>query len=91
VHRRHAVGVWADRFGPQADAARVRVLFVASIWPAYLVLTAPGATPAVIIAMNMLDNFIFATCIGAAYALLAEAFPRSVRSSGPVAALTRSG
>jgi MFS family permease len=77
-----AVGAWADRFGRKRLLFAERLLFVASIYPAYLILTSPDATPVVIIAINMLDNFLFAMCIGSIYAFLAEAFPRSVRSSG---------
>jgi MFS family permease len=36
----------------------------------------------VIVALNMLLNFIFSTGMGASYAFLTEAFPKSVRSSG---------
>ena len=35
-----------------------------------------------IVAVNMLLNFMFAVGIGAMYAFLSEAFPQSVRSSG---------
>jgi MFS family permease len=77
-----AVGVWLDRFGRKRMLLWERAIFIASIYPAYLVLTSPTATPVVIVAVNMLDNFLFAICIGSLYAFYAEAFPRSVRSSG---------
>lgn len=77
-----AVGAWSDRFGRKPMLVVSRLLFVASIYPVYLVLTSPGATPAVIIGVNMVENFLFAIGIGAVYAFLAEAFPSSVRSSG---------
>ena len=76
------VGAWADRFGRKPMLVASRVIFVLVLYPAYLALTSPGATPAVIISINMLLNFIFSVGIGAVYAFLSEAFPRSVRSSG---------
>jgi hypothetical protein len=36
----------------------------------------------VIVVVNVLLNFLFATGLGAMYAFLLEAFPKSVRSSG---------
>jgi MFS family permease len=77
-----AVGAWADRFGRKLMLVVSRVIFVLVVYPAYLMLTSPQATPAVIIAINMLLNFIFSLGIGAIYAFLPEAFPKSVRSSG---------
>lgn len=77
-----AVGVWADRFGRKRMLVVSRVVFVASIYPAYLVLTSVGATSAVIVATNMVNNFLFAIGLGALYAFLPEAFPQAVRSSG---------
>src|SRR5262249_43969319 len=59
-----------------------RVIFVLVIYPAYMILTSPQATPALIILINMLLNFVFSLGIGAIYAFLPEAFPKSVRSSG---------
>jgi len=77
-----ALGAWLDRFGRKRMLVWARVVFVASIYPAYLILAAPGATPVTIVAVNMVDNFLFAIGIGALYAFLPEAFPRAVRSSG---------
>ena len=77
-----ATGAWLDRFGRKRMLLIVRVIFVISIYPAYLVLTAPTATPAVILVVNMVDNFLFQLGIGAVYAWLAEGFPKAVRSSG---------
>jgi MFS family permease len=76
------VGAWADRFGRKRMLAAERLLFVVSIYPAYLLLTSAKATPIVLIVVNMVCNFLFAISIGSIYAFLAEAFPRSVRSSG---------
>ena len=77
-----AVGAWADRFGRKLMLVLSRVVFVLAMYPAYLLLTSPTATPGKIIAFNMLLNFIFSVGIGAIYAFLPEAFPKSVRSSG---------
>ena len=59
-----------------------RVLFVVIILPAYLVLTSSSAAASLIVAVNMVINFVFSIGIGATYAFLSEAFPKSVRSSG---------
>jgi MFS family permease len=77
-----ALGAWADRFGRKPMLIASRVVFVIIIYPAYLVITSPAATAPVIVTLNMLLNFIFSVGIGAIYAFLTEAFPRSVRSSG---------
>jgi len=76
------VGAWADRFGRKLMLVLTRVIFVLIVYPAYLILTSPEATPALIILMNMFLNFVFFLGIGAIYAFLPEAFPKSVRSSG---------
>jgi MFS family permease len=77
-----AAGAWADRFGRKAMLITLRVLFVVMIYPAYFVLTSPTTTPGIILSINMLLNFVFSSGIGAMYAFLLEAFPKSVRSSG---------
>ena len=77
-----AAGVWADRFGRKTMLVASRLVFVAMLYPAYVVMTSPGATPAEVVLVNMLLNGTFSTGIGAAYAFLAEAFPASVRASG---------
>jgi MFS family permease len=77
-----AFGVWADRFGRKRVLVTARVVFLAVIYPTYVMLTSPDASPAAIIAGNMFINFVFATGIGGFYAFVAEAFPHSVRSSG---------
>ena len=77
-----AVGVWADRFGRKLMLVMTRVIFILVVYPAYLMLTSPQATPGAIVAINMLLNFVFSLGIGAIYAFLPEAFPKSVRSSG---------
>ncbi len=77
-----AVGVWADRFGRKTMLIATRAIFVLMIYPGYLMLTSPAATPWVVVTINVLLNFVFSTAIGASYAFLLEAFPKSVRSSG---------
>ena len=77
-----ALGVWLDRFGRKRMLMLSRVLFVVIIYPAYVVLTSPSAAASVIVAVNMFINFVFSIGIGATYAFLSEAFPKSVRSSG---------
>jgi len=77
-----ALGVWIDRFGRKPMLIASRVIFVLILYPAYRILTAPDATPLVILTINTLINLIFSIGIGAVYAFLAEAFPKSVRSSG---------
>jgi MFS family permease len=77
-----ALGVWVDRFGRKRMLVVSRLLFLAMIYPAYSMITSADATVGVIVAVNMLLNFMFAVGIGALYAFLSEAFPQSVRSSG---------
>jgi MFS family permease len=76
------VGVWADRFGRKTMLIAWRAIFALAIYPAYRIITATDATPAVIVAMNMLLNALFSAGLGAMYAFLPEAFPKAVRSSG---------
>ena len=77
-----AAGVWADRFGRKRMLVGFRAIFLLVLYPSYLAMTSASATPAVIIATNMLLNFVFSAGIGAAYAFVLEAFPKSVRSTG---------
>jgi MFS family permease len=77
-----AMGVWADRFGRKRMLIAWRVLFLAVVYPVYVLLTSPDASPVTILAANMFVSFIFAAGIGGIYAFMAEAFPQSVRSSG---------
>jgi MFS family permease len=77
-----AVGAWADRFGRKPMLIASRVIFVIIIYPLYLIITSPTASASMIVTLNMLLNFIFSIGIGATYAFLTEAFPKSVRSSG---------
>jgi MFS family permease len=77
-----ALGVWLDRFGRKTMLLASRIVFVLTVYPAYRLLTAADATVPEMIVINVLMNVVFSTGMGAAYAFLAEAFPRSVRSSG---------
>ena len=77
-----ALGAWLDRFGRKPVLVVSRLLFLAMVYPAYTIITAPDATVGGIVAVNMLLNFMFGVGIGPIYAFLSEAFPQSVRSSG---------
>jgi MFS family permease len=77
-----ALGVWMDRFGRKPMLVLSRVIFVLAIFPAYLFMTSSGTTPAVIVGINMLLNFLYSVGLGAMYAFMCEAFPKAVRSSG---------
>lgn len=76
------LGVLLDRFGRKPMLVLSRVVFVLIVYPVYVVTTSPDATALTIVLCNLLLNFVFAVGIGAIYALLPEAFPASVRSSG---------
>jgi MFS family permease len=76
------IGVWADQFGRKPVFVGVRLLYVLLTYPAFLLITAPGSTPALIISVNMALNFVSSIATGGLYALLSEAFPKAVRSSG---------
>jgi len=77
-----AVGVAADRFGRKRMLIASRVLFLIVLYPSYVVLTAPSASPVLIVTINMFLNFVFSITLGSIYAFLPEAFPAAVRSSG---------
>jgi len=76
------VGVWADRFGRKAVLVGARLVFAASIYPAFLVLTSPASSLAALFAVYMAISAVFAMGIVPVYAFLLEAFPKAVRSSG---------
>ena len=76
------IGVWADQFGRKPVFVGVRLFYIALTYPAYLLMTAQGSTPMTIILVNMGLNFISSMAIGGLYALMSEAFPKAVRSSG---------
>ena len=76
------LGVWLDQFGRKPVFVSIRVVYILATYPAYLLMTSHGSTPTLIIAVNMGLNFVSALSFGGIYALLSEAFPKSVRSSG---------
>jgi MFS family permease len=78
----YSIGVWADRFGRKRVLIAWRVALIVVVYPLFQVMTAPDADATTIVVSNVCFNILFASGIGAAYALLAEAFPQSVRSSG---------
>jgi hypothetical protein len=59
-----------------------RVIFLVVVYQAYLMMTAKGATLETIVLVNVFLNFILAVSYGGLYALLTEAFPKAVRSTG---------
>ena len=75
-------GVWADRFGRKTLLVATRVVFAASIYPAFLVLTSPESSLVSLFAVYMALSAVFAMSIVPMYAFLLEAFPKAVRSSG---------
>ena len=76
------IGVWADQFGRKPVFVGVRLLYIALTYPGFLLITAAGSTPGLIIGVNMALNFVSSIATGGLYALLSEAFPKAVRSSG---------
>jgi MFS family permease len=77
-----AAGVWADRFGRKAVLIGSRLVFLASIYPAFLVLTSSESSLAARFAVYMALSAVFSMGIVPMYAFLLEAFPKAVRSSG---------
>jgi len=75
-------GVWADRFGRKAVLTASRLVFAASIYPAFVVLTSPESSLAALFAVYMAISAMFSMGIVPVYAFLLEAFPKAVRSSG---------
>src|SRR5262249_27533412 len=76
------VGASIDRFGRKRALIATRVLFAAILYPAYVMLISPQASPLTVIAINMLLNVVFGAGLGAYYAFIPELFPKSVRASG---------
>ena len=78
-----ALGAWAaDRFPRKPVLVVSRIVFVAAIYPAWVMLTKPGAGEWTVLGLNMGLSFLFSIGIGGSYAFLTEAFPKPVRSSG---------
>jgi len=77
------LGAWvADRFGFKTSILVPRIVFVLIVYQAYLMMTAPGASVETLLIVNIVLNFLLAMSYGGLYALLTEAFPKSVRSAG---------
>jgi MFS family permease len=77
------IGAWfADRFGTKISIVIPRVIFLLVVWQAYMIMTAKGTTLETIVLVNVFLNFILAVSYGGLYALLTEAFPKAVRSTG---------
>lgn len=77
------IGAWiADRHGRKPIIILSRLAFIAAIYPAYILMTSPGAQDETIIVANLALNFLFSLATGGFYALLTESLPKSVRSSG---------
>jgi len=77
-----AVGVWADRLGRKPTLIAFRCVFAVLIYPAFLLITSPDSSLAVVFAAYMALSAVFAAGLGSVYAFLPEAFPKAVRSSG---------
>jgi MFS family permease len=75
-------GVWADRFGRKRLLVGSRVVFAASVYPAFLLLTSPDSSMVAVFTTYMAISAVFAMGIAPMYAFLLEAFPKAVRSSG---------
>lgn len=77
------IGAWfSDRFGAKISIIVPRVIFLSIVYQAYLMMTAEGATLHSIVLINVVLNFILAVSYGGLYALLTQAFPKAVRSTG---------
>lgn len=77
------IGAWfADRIGAKISILVPRVLFLAIVYQAYVMMTAPDITLERLVLINVTLNFILALSYGGLYALLTQAFPKSVRSTG---------
>ncbi len=76
------LGVWADRFGRKTLLVAMRLVFAASIYPAFVILTSPESSIVALFAVYMGLSAVFAMGLVPVYAFLLEAFPKAVRSSG---------
>jgi MFS family permease len=77
------IGAWfADRVGAKTSILVPRLIFIAIVYEAYRMMTAPGVTLEHIVLINGTLNFILAVSYGGLYSLLTQAFPKSVRSTG---------
>lgn len=77
------IGAWfADRIGAKVSILVPRIIFIAIVYQAYMMITAPDITLERLVLINVVLNFILALSYGGLYALLTQAFPKSVRSTG---------
>lgn len=77
------IGAWfADRIGAKISILIPRLIFIAVVYQAYIMMTTPGVTLEQIVLINAGLNFILAVSYGGLYALLTQAFPKAVRSTG---------
>jgi MFS family permease len=77
------LGAWvADRFGLKVSILVPRLIFVLVVFQAFVLITAPGASIETLLGVNIVLNFLLALSYGGLYALMTEAFPKAVRSSG---------
>jgi hypothetical protein len=58
------------------------MLFLLVVFQAFVLITAPGASVETLLLVNIGLNFLLALSYGGLYALLTQAFPKAVRSSG---------
>lgn len=77
------IGAWfADRIGAKISILIPRLIFIAVVYQAYIMMTTPGVTLEQIVLINAGLNFVLAVSYGGLYALLTQAFPKAVRSTG---------
>lgn len=77
------LGAWlADRIGYRTSVIIPRLVFVAIVLQAYLMMTGQGSTVETLLLVNITLNFLLALSYGGLYVLLTEAFPKAVRSAG---------
>jgi MFS family permease len=76
------LGVWLDRFGRKRLLVGARLVFLASIYPAFVILTSPRTSIVMLFAVYMALSAVFSMGLVPIYAFLLEAFPKAVRSSG---------
>jgi MFS family permease len=70
------LGVWLDRFGRKRLLVGARLVFLASIYPAFLILTSPESSIVALFAAYMALSAVFSMGIVPIYAFLLEAFPK---------------
>jgi nitrate/nitrite transporter NarK len=77
------IGAWiADQIGARVSVVVPRILFCLMVYPAYQMMTAPGATLDTLLFVNLALNLVLALANGGLYVLITQVFPMAVRSSG---------